>query len=167
MFSMGSRPYAGGRDDIVSGEFESRCGSLIIRGLGLNFSYLRYSKNSDQIRPARQRMLTIRKQQMDVLREAVLRLFHDRMAAHVQARFPTASIAAPDRVLDFIRESVELGKTFGIENQYDLRRFIEFRAEYGQHFHLLDWASKILNDRTLSGCGKMEQIDDYSLYVLR
>jgi len=112
-------------------------------------------------------MLTIRKQQMDILREAVLRLFQDRMAAHVQARFSTANIAAPDRVRDFILESIELGKTFGIENQYDLQRFIEFRAEYGEHFHLLDWASKILNDRTLSGCGKMEQIDDYSLYVLR
>jgi hypothetical protein len=112
-------------------------------------------------------MLTIRKQQMDLFGEAVLRLFQDRMAAHVQVRFPTARIAAPDRVRDFILESIELGRTFGIEHQYDLQRFIEFRAEYGENFHLLDWAANILNDGTLSGCGKMEQIDGYSLYVLR
>jgi len=113
-------------------------------------------------------MLVIRSQQMEILGRAVIRQFEDQMAAHVRERFPDSPFAADDDTLrNFVLDTIKLAKTFGIEQQFDLRRFIEFRAEYGANFHRLDWASKILADPTLSGCGKMEQIDDYSLYVLR
>src|SRR5258708_31687234 len=113
-------------------------------------------------------MITIRRQQMEVLEKAQAEQFEHEMAAHIRGRFPRAAFAGEQQALHaFVGESIRLAKTFGVHDIYDLRRFIEFRAEYGENFHELDWASKILNDKYLSGCGKMEQIDDYSLYVLR
>ncbi len=105
---------------------------------------------------------------MRVLGEARTRHFEDRMADHLRMRFAHAGFDRDDPALrDFILESIRLARTFGLEHEYDLRRFIEFRAEYGRESHLLGWAARILNDPTLSGCGKMEQIDDFTLYVLR
>lgn len=113
-------------------------------------------------------MLMIRDEQMKALADRRRRGFEDAMADYVRAKFFPAQYAASDESSRaFVRESVRLGKAFGIEQAYDLRRFIEFRAEYGENFHRLEWAAPILNDATLSPCGKMERIDDYSLYVLR
>lgn len=113
-------------------------------------------------------MLVIRTDQIRVLGDARFRQFEERMAAHVRDRFPAAPCAGDNQSSrDFVHESVRIARTFGLEQEYDFRRFIEFRADYGENFYLLDWAAAILNDRTLSGCGKMERIDDYSLYVLR
>jgi hypothetical protein len=111
-------------------------------------------------------MLVIRTEQMRVLGAAQVRQFEETMVAHVRARFPALSADDPHSS-EFVRESIRIAKAFGLVEVYDFRRFIEFRAEYGENFHLLDWAAPILNDPTLSACGKMERIDDYSLYVLR
>lgn len=113
-------------------------------------------------------MLTIRSQQMEVLETAQAERFEREIAAHIRERFPRAAFVGDDqRLRSFVAESIRLARTFGLHHRFDLRRFIEFRAEYGENFHQLEWASKILNDKYLSGCGKMEQIDSYSLYVLR
>jgi hypothetical protein len=112
-------------------------------------------------------MLVIRTEQMRVLGDARLRRFEEKMAAHVRVRFPAVSGSDDRRSGEFVRESIRIARTFGLEQEYDLRRFIEFRAEYGENFHLLEWAAVILNDPALSACGKMERIDDYSLYALR
>jgi len=113
-------------------------------------------------------MLTIRMQQMEVLGRARAEAFEREMAAHLGRRFPRAHFASGEPHLrSFVAEGIRLGRTFGLSDRFDLRRFLEFRAEYGENFHQLDWAARILNDKHLSGCGKMEQIDSYSLYTLR
>lgn len=113
-------------------------------------------------------MLVIRTDQLHVLADSRLQQFEVDIAAHLRARFPSASCTATiERSREFVRESVRIAKGFGITQAYELRRFTELRVEYGENVHLLDWAAQILNDPTLSGCGKMERIDDYSLYVLR
>ena len=113
-------------------------------------------------------MLLVRVQQLQVLEQTVRRRFEEDMAQHVRTRFPGAAFTKDDRSLrKFVLESIQIARGFGVDLEYDLRRFIEFRAEYGEDFPRLAWASEILHDKSLSGCGKMERIDDYSLYVLR
>src|SRR6476661_2874033 len=112
-------------------------------------------------------MLVIRTDQLRVLGDDRVRQFEEKMAAYVRTSFPALSGADDRRSRELVRESIEIARTFGLDQEYDLRRFIEFRAEYGENFHVLDWAAAILNDPTLSACGKMERIDDYSLNVLR
>lgn len=112
-------------------------------------------------------MLVVRADQMRILGDAQIRYFEQKMAAHVRSRFPDVAGPGEQHSLDFVLRSIRIARTFGIEHEYDLRRFIEFSAEYGEDFHNLDWAASILNDPKLSACGKMERIDDYTLFALR
>jgi len=89
------------------------------------------------------------------------------MANHLGERFAGWPEASDPQVRVLIREGIELASKYGINHQYDLRRFLEFRTEYGPGFDAIPWIAKILNDRTLSGCGKMEQIDVQSLFAVR
>lgn len=113
-------------------------------------------------------MLVIRAEQMKILEQVQLRQFEDSMATHLMRRFPGNPVVADGTQLrSLIREGIQLARTFGVVDRYDVRRFLEFSAEYGADFHTKSWAAKILHDPTLSGCGKMEQIDSYSLYGMR
>jgi hypothetical protein len=105
---------------------------------------------------------------MKILRQFQLRQFEDSMAAHLTKRFPESVLTADANLLHaMICEGLRVAKSFGIVDRVDIRRFLECTVEYGADFHTRPWAAKILRDPTLSGCGKMEQIDNYSLYVLR
>jgi hypothetical protein len=112
-------------------------------------------------------VLTIRAEQLRILEEDQLRRFEDEMAGHLRARFPACAVANEDRLRSQVVEGMRLARTFHITAEFDVRRFLEFRAEYGIDFHTRPWAAKILNDPFLSGCGKMENLDNYSLFVLR
>ena len=113
-------------------------------------------------------MLVIRPEQMRILQQSQLRQFEESMAAHLKKRFPESVLTADaNRLNATISEGLRVAKTFGILDRVDIRRFLECTVEYGADFHKRPWAAKILRDPTLSGCGKMEQIDAYSLYVLR
>jgi hypothetical protein len=117
-------------------------------------------------------MLIVRDSQFRSLADAQVRRFEDTMAAHLKARFPTSKFTGhgdglEDGLRDFVLKGMRAAASYGVTDTYDVRRFLEFRAEYGPAFDSLAWAAKILNDRTLSGCGKMDQLDTCSLYTLR
>jgi hypothetical protein len=113
-------------------------------------------------------VLVIRADQMRIFGQVQFRQFEDSMAAHLKERFPGSALTEDAaRLRSLIREGLRVAKTFGIVCRADARRFLEFSAEYGTDFHTKPWAAKILRDPTLSGCGKIEQIDAYSLFVLR
>jgi hypothetical protein len=105
---------------------------------------------------------------MQVFEQAQRSKFEDEMGACLVRRFIGNPAAAdPDKLRSWIQEGLNIAGKYGIVNRYDVQRFLEFRAEYGPDFHLLPWAAGILNDRTLSGSGKVERIDGYSLFALR
>ena len=113
-------------------------------------------------------MLVIRTEQMWILRQAQLQKFEDDMVAHLTERFAGRSVVADgDGLRSLIRQGKELAGAYGVVDEYDVRRFLEFRAEYGADFHQIPWIASILNDPTLSGCGKMERIDGNSLFTVR
>jgi hypothetical protein len=112
-------------------------------------------------------MLTIRRQQIRALQESARSRFEDEMAAHLTRCFPGApEVADRDRLRNSIREGLEAAKGYGIQSGQDVRQFLELATEYGPDFHQLPWAAQILNDRILSGTGKMEQIADQALFAL-
>ncbi len=113
-------------------------------------------------------MLIIRDAQLNVLAQEQLRQFERFLAEHLLNRFPGVEFTKDTHLLTaFVSEGIERATSFGVVDRYDVRRFLEFRGEYGADFHTLPWASKILGDKTLSGCGKMEQLDSYTTFTLR
>ena len=113
-------------------------------------------------------MLTIRRQQLRVFELYQQAKFEEDIATHLTRRFrDNPLVANPSPLRDFVRGGLDVARGYGIVSRYDLRKFLEFRMEYGADFHLRPWAAKILDDRTLSGAGKIEQLDDYSLFALR
>lgn len=90
------------------------------------------------------------------------------MVSHLKRRFagrPAVEDEAGLRIL--VREGRELARRFGIVQDPDVRTFLELMTEHGREFHSLPWAAKILSDTTLSGTGKVESLDRYSLFALR
>ena len=87
---------------------------------------------------------------MKVLQQFRLRQFEDSLAAQLTKRFPESSLTA-DRNLLYatIREGLRVAKTFGIVDRVDLRRFLEFSAEYGPDLGAQDFAPKLLSPKIL------------------
>jgi hypothetical protein len=113
-------------------------------------------------------MLVIRSAQTAIFQVAQQKNFEDAMAAHLRVRFAGRDLVADEeRLRTHVREGIKLAEQYGVVAPYDLRRFLEFSTEYGPDFHTTPWAAKILKDSTLSGCGKMEHLDDYTLFSLR
>jgi len=113
-------------------------------------------------------MLVIRNEQMRILRLGQLQRFEDDMTAHLIRRFAGKPVVEDaDRLRAFVREGINHAGKYGIVSQFDVQRFLEFRAEYGADFHSIPWIAKVLNDSTLSGCGKMDRLDHVSLFAVR
>jgi hypothetical protein len=113
-------------------------------------------------------MLTIRHAQMEAFSQAGSRHYEDAMATHLKERFRQAEFTRqPDTLRDFVCQGIQAAASYGVADHFDVRRFLEFRAEYGPSFDTMPWAAKILHDRTLSGCGKMDEIDAYTVFSLR
>jgi hypothetical protein len=113
-------------------------------------------------------VLVIRQEQMRAFEVAQRQRFEDGMIAHLTTRFAgSPAVADKEELRALIREGLQLASKYGIVVQYDLRRFLEFRTEYGSQFQTIPWIARILNDSTLSGCGKMEQMDAQSLFAVR
>jgi hypothetical protein len=103
---------------------------------------------------------------MRILRQARLQRFEDEMAAHLTKGFRGRPVVEDiNRLRLFIQEGVRLAGEHGIVIQYDVRRFLEFSAEYGADLDTIPWIAKILSDPTLSASGKMDRLDAYSLFV--
>ena len=113
-------------------------------------------------------MLLIRAEQLKMFSRWQLRQFEDKMAVHLRERFvgrPEVENDGPLRAM--IQSGRELARKFGVVHEPDVRIFLELMTEYGADFHALPWAAKILSDATLSGAGRIERLDDHSLFVVR
>lgn len=105
---------------------------------------------------------------MQILRQAQLQRFEDDLVTHLAARFSGwPAVQDPAQLRSLVREGQQLATKFGVVQQFDVRRFLEFRTEYGDSFDTIPWIAKILKDSTLSGSGKMDQLDRRSLFVSR
>jgi hypothetical protein len=114
-------------------------------------------------------ILTIRKEQMAALEKNRFDQFRTKTGLHLRSRFPHHTREISDEELDrLIMEGVEEAGHYGIDDQNDVKRFLEYVVQYGRDFGKSSgavWANEILNHDELSGTMKMDQIDDYDLFV--
>ena len=116
-------------------------------------------------------MLTMRAEQMATLKAEGLRKFVDEMLAHLRKRCPKQTEAMDDAALrESIGEGIAQAGEHGVTDENDVRRFLEYRTQYGPEFGQSPdtaWAGKILADKELDGTQKMDRIDEYHLFVVQ
>jgi len=125
---------------------------------------------SDLLTTKRSNMLTIRKEQMDVLSQYMLNQFSDRMELHLTKRYSEQTKKMNDGQLrELIVKGVEEAEEYDVTDENDVKRFLEYHVEYGRDFGYSSetkWAKQILNNKDLTGTSKMNEVDDYDLFVL-
>ena len=107
-------------------------------------------------------MLTIRSEQMLVFSDAARTSFLDRTAAHLMRALPEAcaelGIAA---VRQSVADGLAKARSYGIETEYDVVRFIDFMYVMGFEFDAQDgWAREILANRRIPAQVRLDMIDE-------
>jgi hypothetical protein len=115
-------------------------------------------------------MLIIRHVQMKVFEEAALRNYEDRMALHLRSNFSEQTKNATEQELrEMIKTGISKAESYQVTDEMDVEGFLEFVVRYGPDFETdpqVFWAVQILQDESLTGTEKMNQMDDYELFVL-
>ena len=115
-------------------------------------------------------MLTIRKEQMDVLSQHMLTQFSNSMKEHLTKRYPEqTNVMKNGQLQELITAGVEKAEKYDVTDENDVKRFLEYQVEYGRDFgHSSEtmWANQFLNNRDLTGTDKMNEIDNYDLFVV-
>ncbi len=98
-------------------------------------------------------MLVIRKAQMAVLEQAVLRTFENRMLEHLKEFFPKhCEILGEEQVRKVIRLGIERAEQYGLVSERDIHLYVGLMFMLGSYFDQdpqLPWAAKILTDENI------------------
>jgi hypothetical protein len=112
-------------------------------------------------------MLTIRREQMEVLSAYMRQSFEDRMVRHLTQSFPAQfkRLAPPtsgdETVRALIRQGIGKAASYDITSERDVGRFIEVMVAIDPRFDepgVLDWARQILREKILSPPARMDLI---------
>ncbi len=108
---------------------------------------------------------------MQTLNEYMFRQFEKRMEKHLQALADSTPRPVPAAELPkFIRNGFKKAGNYGITDEADVQRFLEFAFQNGLDFDSrpdMQWARPILEQKGLSGTAKMNQLEEYDLMVAR
>jgi hypothetical protein len=95
-------------------------------------------------------MLVIRKEQMDVFREAVRRGFEDQMLAHLgEFSPPLVKVTGEEQMRKTIRLGMGRADAYGFTYQGPVRLYLELMLLFGSYFDTdpqYPWAAEILNN---------------------
>lgn len=115
-------------------------------------------------------MVIIRKEQMEVLSKNMVNQFVDNTLIHLRTIFPDQTQDMTDQQLrDMIQAGINEAESYEITDEVDVERFLECIVRYGRDYDTdpkTSWAGEILRDESLTGMEKMNQINDYELFVL-
>ena len=115
-------------------------------------------------------MLEIRNEQMDVLEKAVVEAYIAELVSHFRRSVPSRVSAMPDRALaEFCRRGVSRAREYGLDDRWDMCRFIGFQLLCGEAFELTApgaWALETLRDEALNPTERMDYMDYYYVRVL-
>ncbi len=116
-------------------------------------------------------MLTIRNEQMSVLRKYMLKQFENRALKHLTEKLPNeCNMLGGESVRETIREGIERSKAYGVVTEYDVRRYLEWMIILGPEFDTdakTAWAGGILRSDKMRGFEKMDLIDRYATFIMR
>ena len=106
-------------------------------------------------------MLTIRKQQIDILSEYMVKRFEDQVLAHLKTAFPeTFEQKGEEGLRRIIRDGMEHTRHYGLVSEYDIARFLILRV-LREDFDTnpeTPWVGTVLNSTVLSPHLKMDQL---------
>ena len=116
-------------------------------------------------------MLTIRKEQMDVLSAYSREQFEWRMVKHLREKFPDRTKdLADEKIRVVVQSGMKKAESYGIDYEDDIRQFLEYLVIYGTRLDVREetrWIGDILRRNDLSGAAKMNLIDSRELDALR
>ena len=116
-------------------------------------------------------MLTIRKEQMDILSAYSREQFEWRMVKHLREKFPDRTKdLADEKIRVVVQSGMKKAEGYGIDYEDDIRQFLEYLVIYGTRLDVREetqWIGDILRRNDLSGAAKMNLIDSRELDALR
>jgi hypothetical protein len=108
---------------------------------------------------------------MQTLSEYMLRQFEKRMEKHLQSFADSTRRPVPAAELPkFIRSGFKKAANYGITDEADVQRFLEFAWQNGLEFDArpdMPWARQILDEKSTGGTQKMNRLEEYDLMVAR
>jgi hypothetical protein len=110
-------------------------------------------------------MLIIRRDQMEIFREHMLKQFENLQLAHLNKYYAEECQALGEEgVREAIRYGIEQANRHDVLIEYDVSRYINLMFNFGRDFDTdpaFPWAAEILKDEgTLSGSAKMDRLYD-------
>ena len=116
-------------------------------------------------------MLVIRKAQMAVLEQAVVRTFENRMIEHLEEFFPKhCEILGREQVRKVIRLGLERAEKYDLVSERDVHLYVGLMFMLGSYFDQdpqLPWAAKILTDEEITDPNdRADQLYDQAMAYL-
>lgn len=112
-------------------------------------------------------MFKIRARQLAAFERPLVESFEERMKRHLRRRFSVRLKTKSDgQLLAAIRYGTRRAKSYGIEREYDVRRYLEHMLQHGPRFDQSTWAQPILL-AAHDGPTKMNRIDATSTFSVR
>jgi hypothetical protein len=110
-------------------------------------------------------MLVIRDEQMEALRQYMLRSFQNRMVSHLRTDFPEETSEMSDEELQtLVQTGMDKAESYGIVYEDDIQRFLDYMLIHGPDFDQDDShpeVQAILRDEEMDGEEKMDEIDSH------
>jgi hypothetical protein len=109
-------------------------------------------------------MLKIRPEQVEVLRQYMVRQFEERMRIHLWQVFPhELKTVAEMELREHIRLGVEKAMSYQVTKEGDVQRYLECAVVYGWEFDTTPWARGILCRTDWDGEIKMDKVEQDGL----
>ena len=98
-------------------------------------------------------MLKIRKEQMDILGEYMLKKFEDHMVVHVRQRFAEKlKDTTEEAIRTIVRKGISKAKCYDIRIEHDVERYIDLMFILGDDFDTSEkilWAGQLLRNNKM------------------
>ncbi len=107
-------------------------------------------------------MLRIRAEQMNILGRNSADRFVRELVCYLRAEFEEELAAYTEEQLkDLVFKEMGRARTYGIETEAELERYLEFRVSMGPGFDTKnEWIQDILGQRERTGAQKLRQIEN-------
>jgi hypothetical protein len=116
-------------------------------------------------------MLTIRKEQMEVLARSLLDAFEAGALAHVRGLFPEdCAKLTEEQLRELVHEGIARGRSYGLTGKRDLLTFIEHMFILGPDFDCAAeyvWARDLLTNRDFASATKADLLVRLTMKHLR
>jgi hypothetical protein len=113
--------------------------------------------------------MLIRPEQEERLRAELFKDYVERMMVHLRTHFAAqVSSLTPPNLRAFVVQGISKARTYGVEDENDIRRYLECMAVYGRDYDTdprTEWAGEILRQEGLSATVKMVHVVDRGMFA--